>query len=122
MKRLLGRDPWDRIARSAFELTHPDDAQKARVLFREGMENPGVPLSIEVRIRYGDGSWRHMEVTGTNLLSEPIVEGIVVNPRDITERKRAKEELRAANEELEAFFIRPSLLACRSRYRASVQR
>lgn len=103
MERVLGRDPQDRIGHSAFELMHPEDAERARRLFREGLSNPGVPLSIEVRMRHGDGSWRHMEVTGTNLLSEPIVEGIVVNTRDITERKRAEEELRAANEELEAF-------------------
>jgi PAS domain S-box-containing protein len=100
---VLGRAPQDRIGHSAFELMHPEDAERARNLFREGLMNPGVPLSIEVRMRHGDGSWRHMEVTGTNLLSEPIIEGIVVNTRDITERKRAGEELRAANEELEAF-------------------
>jgi PAS domain S-box-containing protein len=103
MERVLGRAPQDRIGHSAFELMHPEDAERARQLFREGLMNPGVPLSIEVRMRHGDGSWRHMEVTGTNLLSEPIIEGIVVNTRDITERKRAEEELRAANEELKAF-------------------
>lgn len=103
MERVLGRDPQDRIGHSAFELMHPEDAEKARSLFREGISNPGVPLSVEVRMRHGDGTWRHMEVTGTNLIAEPIVEGIVVNTRDITERKQAVEELRAANEELKAF-------------------
>lgn len=103
MERVLGRDPRDRIGHSAFELMHPEDAGRAQSLFREGVSNPGVPLSIEVRMRHGDGSWRHMEVTGTNLIAEPIVEGIVVNTRDITERRQALEELRAANEELKAF-------------------
>ncbi len=103
MERVLGHDPRDRVGRSAFELMHPDDAEGARKLFRDGMHSPGVPLLVEVRMRHADGSWRFMEVTGTNLVSEPAVGGIVVNTRDITQRKLVEEELRAVNEELEAF-------------------
>src|SRR3712207_7959599 len=41
-------------------------------------------------------SWRHVEVAGTNLLDDPSVGGIVLNWRDITERKRTEEALREA--------------------------
>jgi len=53
------------------------------------------------RIRHGDGSWHWIEGVANNLLAEPGVQAIVVNFRDITERKQAEEELRRRAEELE---------------------
>ncbi len=42
-------------------------------------------------MRHADGSWRYIEVVGTNLLDDPSVDGIVANYRDITQRKRAED-------------------------------
>jgi signal transduction histidine kinase len=50
---------------------------------------------IELRFRHKDGNWRTLEATGNNLLHEPGVAGIVVNSRDITERKRTEDVLHA---------------------------
>ncbi|RMH15822.1 MAG: EAL domain-containing protein, partial [Gemmatimonadetes bacterium] len=55
--------------------------------------NPGASSRMEMRCRHADGSWRAMELVGTNLLEEPSVEGIVLNGRDITDRKRAEAQL-----------------------------
>ncbi len=46
-----------------------------------------------MRVRHADGSWRHMEVIANNLLDEPSVGGIVLNSRDVTERKALEERL-----------------------------
>jgi len=47
-----------------------------------------------LRFRHGDGYWCYLEAIGNNLLDEPSVGGIVLNFRDISERKRAAERLR----------------------------
>ena len=49
----------------------------------------------EWRMKHRDGGWRDVEVIGTNLLDEPTVRGIVLNTRDITERKALEEQLHA---------------------------
>ncbi|MDP9439518.1 MAG: PAS domain S-box protein [Actinomycetota bacterium] len=96
IERMLGYTPEERVGRNGFELLHPDDLARARSKFAEALRNPGVTLPIEVRMRHRDGSWRHVELTGTNLFDDQSVRGIVVNWRDITERKRVEEALREA--------------------------
>ncbi len=93
IERMLGYVPEERRGRSGFELVHPDDLARARSRFAEALRRPGVALTIEVRMRHRDGSWRHVEVTGTNLLDDPSVRGIVLNWREITERKLLQERL-----------------------------
>ncbi len=47
-----------------------------------------------MRLRHADGTWRCFEAVGNNLLDDPGVEGIVINSRDITERKVLEKKLR----------------------------
>jgi diguanylate cyclase (GGDEF)-like protein/PAS domain S-box-containing protein len=98
IERILGYHPTEREGRSAFELVHPDDAGRARDVFARALQSPDVPLSLELRMRHKDGSWRHVEVTGTNLLTEPSTNAIVVNSRDVTERRLVEAERREAEE------------------------
>jgi diguanylate cyclase (GGDEF)-like protein/PAS domain S-box-containing protein len=96
IEKVLGYLPQERVGRSGFELLHPGDLSRAKVAFAEALRSPGVTLTAEVRMRHRDGSWRHVEVAGTNLLDDPSVRGFVLNWRDITERKRTEEALREA--------------------------
>ncbi len=48
---------------------------------------------IEYRFRHADGSWVYLESVANNRLADPSIEGIVVNSRDITQRKQAEEQL-----------------------------
>lgn len=94
IKRVLGYEPEERIDASGFEIVHPDDLPQVKRAFSEALPSPGATISLEVRARHRDGSWRHIEAVGTNLLHDPDLRAVVLNSRDITERKRAEEELR----------------------------
>ena len=94
VERILGYKPEERVGNRAFDLVHPDDAEKVARIFSDYMGRPGLHPTVEYRVRAKDGSWRCFEAIGNNLLHEPSVGGIVVNSRDVTERKRAEENYR----------------------------
>ncbi|MEW6402831.1 MAG: GAF domain-containing protein, partial [Chloroflexota bacterium] len=72
---------------------HPDDLP-AFTEFSKGLgSQPGTTRNVVLRYRVKSGEWRWLEATAVNLLHEPFVQGIVVNFRDVTERKRIDLEL-----------------------------
>ena len=94
VERILGHAPEDLIGTNGLDLVSPDDTEKAERFFGEVMRGgPGEHSSTEVRLRHRDGSWRYAEVTGSDRTRDDGVGGIIVTLRDVTERKRAEEEL-----------------------------
>ncbi|MEO8437088.1 MAG: EAL domain-containing protein [Chloroflexota bacterium] len=94
VERVLGHSVEGRLGTPFLDAAHPDDRDFAAQLFAEVLRTPAVQLSGELRLRHADGSWRHIEGVMKNLLSDPSVEGIVINYRDITTRKGLEDELR----------------------------
>ncbi len=93
-ERLLGYSPVEAIGRNFLEWVHPDDMPIALESLASRREIPGTAQArVELRSLHKNGLWRTVEVLGTNLLAEPAVNGIVLNVRDITERKQAEEKL-----------------------------
>ncbi len=100
-ERWLGYSAQELIGWSIFDLMHPDDAERARQLFQEVIQQPGAVRCDEVRIRARDGSWRVHEAVLQNLLHDPAVQGVVVNSRDITDRKHAEQVIVDLNKDLQ---------------------
>ena len=94
VERILGYTPDELLGSRSLERIHPEDAALVRAFFAELLATPGVNPSMEIRLRHRDGSWRYMEATGNNLLADPSVRGIVVNGRDVTERREFERQLR----------------------------
>ncbi len=91
--RIVGYPLDDYLGRNIFELIHPDDLSVSQSLIIRLLEYPDDNITAEMRLRHYNGDWRWIEVTGTNLLNDPAVQGIVLNYRDITERKRFERQL-----------------------------
>ncbi len=90
---ILGYELKERIGRDIFELVHPDDRGVTLAGFTRLLGSPRGKTSVQIRYRHKQGHWRWLEALGNNLLEEPGVRAIVVNYRDITERKQLEEQL-----------------------------
>ncbi|MGV8122054.1 MAG: PAS domain S-box protein [Candidatus Xenobiia bacterium LiM19] len=95
-ERLTGYTIQVMLGRSAFEFIHPDDIDTVTELFQRIMEKPGSSVKSIHRYLHRDGAYRYFEVLATNMTGEPLIEGILMNARDITESYKAQEELRKA--------------------------
>ncbi len=102
LKTVLGYEPADVAGRSAFELVHPDDLVSLKEAFERTLRNPAERILHQFRIRRSNGSWCDVETVCQNRLDDPEIAGIVVNARDITERKRAAEALEKSEASLAA--------------------
>jgi len=93
VERVLGYKPEALVGKNAFEFFHPDDVPVAISDFSTVAQNPGATRSLEFRFRHKDGSWRVLEAICKNIADDLGAASVVVNSRDITERRQAEEVL-----------------------------
>jgi diguanylate cyclase (GGDEF)-like protein/PAS domain S-box-containing protein len=101
VQAVLGYEPDRLVGTRGWALVHEGDAQSAQAFHAELLEQRG-SRSVELRWQHRDGSWRWLEVKGTNLLHQPGVRGIVLNARDISRHKSLEAQLvqRALHDQL----------------------
>jgi len=98
---ILGFNSEERLGAHAFELAHPDDLKAITRGFNILFSDKNAPIQkSEVRLRHRNGSWRTFEAMGSNLVRNNIIEAAIVNLRDITDRKKAEEELKKAKKNI----------------------
>jgi len=91
---VLGYQPEEVIGTNGYDFAHPDDRAEMAASLGRLLDGTSPQRAVELRGVHKDGSVRYVEVVPTNLIDDPAVQGVVLNVRDITERKRAAEELR----------------------------
>ena len=94
--RHLGWTPEQMVGRSILDFLHPEDREMVAARVAASLRQPGKSIIEEIRFHHADGTWRIMEGVGVNRLADPAVAGIVVNVRDISERRKLEEQLRQA--------------------------
>lgn len=85
--------PEDLVGKPAYEFADPEHLTRVFDALQESVAAPGKSYRVEVRALHADGNSIWTEITVTNLLSNPSVNGIVLNLRVITERKQLEEQL-----------------------------
>jgi PAS domain S-box-containing protein len=100
IQEILGYKPKELIGKNTFDFIHPEDLRAVKNNFKNVVKNPTISLSIEFRFQHKDGSWRYIESTHSNLLMDAPVARIVINSRDVTDRKLADEALRNSETQL----------------------
>ncbi|MCX5848534.1 MAG: PAS domain S-box protein [Deltaproteobacteria bacterium] len=105
IERFTGYKPEEVIGKSGFMFIHPDEIKRASDEFGEAILTNNSPIAPNAfRIVHKDGSERYFDGTGKNLLHNPDVAGIVMNIRDITERKQAEEALKKSEAKYRNIF------------------
>ena len=96
---VCGYTPEERLGHPIEQLLHPDD--KAAVLERfQELLKTSTPLTFEYRYLHKDGDWRWGEAVAIDHLSDPAIHAIVINHRNVSERKAAEQALRHSEEQL----------------------
>ncbi|HXG55826.1 MAG TPA: PAS domain S-box protein [Vicinamibacterales bacterium] len=98
--RIVGFSPEERLGRRVDEFLHPEDLPAMAERFAYCVGHPDEVLHAEFRFLRKDGVCRWAEAVGVNRLADPAVGAVVVNYRDVTERRDMEEALRRSEEQL----------------------
>jgi PAS domain S-box-containing protein len=107
--KMLGLPEDETFGKFRSELIHPEDLPAFNEVHTKVKNCPNAIDIIEFRLLAADGSYKWLEATFHNQLQEPAVGAIVLNLREITERKTVEIALRKSREEYhELFYLSPS--------------
>jgi PAS domain S-box len=94
VESILGYGQKELQGKSDIEKVHPGSRDVAKGLFKQLLEKPDEKVTVQFEYQTKDGSYIWLEATGTNFMSNPAIHGLILNSRDITERRRAEQEQR----------------------------
>jgi len=100
--RTLGYMPEDVIGKKFVRFIHPDDLPVFQDLLTNSVDNISVSSPIVMRHQHINGDWVYIESVCCNLLQDSNVQGLVINSRDITERKITESALQESEQRLAA--------------------
>ncbi|MEI7501615.1 MAG: PAS domain S-box protein, partial [Bacteroidota bacterium] len=101
IEKWFGWQPHDLVGTDGWLTVHPDDLERIQKEFFTLLEKDNSVKTVEYRYKCKNGSYKPIELTATNLTNDPIIGGVLLNYHDITERKRAEENLRYSEAQLQ---------------------
>lgn len=76
--------------RTIFDIVHPEDIELVKASLNQVAKNSNASLKREYRSLHRNKRWIYVESIFTNQIDNPLINGIVVNTRDISERKMSE--------------------------------
>lgn len=90
---VLGYETDELIGKPLADLVHEEDRSAFLAFFHHLVTRPGETFHVETRLRHANGTWRILEIYGSDRSQDSVVR-LVLNSRDVTERIHLEEELR----------------------------
>jgi diguanylate cyclase (GGDEF)-like protein/PAS domain S-box-containing protein len=118
VQSMFGWKPDEAMAHFGLELVHPEDKHQAIMAMRE-IQSGREDALIECRVRKANGEYLWVEAA-LRLIRDPgtgLPSGILNTVRDISERKRSEQQLRAAYRAVEALALTDVLTSLANRRR-----
>jgi len=92
--RLLGYQPEGLIGTNLGQrLIQPSNLNSLESFYEMMISAPGKIYNTEITMQHCEGDWFHFELTGSNLLHDTNVQGLLITARDISERKIFEQQL-----------------------------
>ena len=93
VRNSLGYSVEERRSNSVFQHVHPDDVDGVKAKYAQLVSGALSAFSQQFRIRHKNGTYRWLESNYVSALDNPLINGVVINSRDITERRQAENQL-----------------------------
>ncbi|MDP1553494.1 MAG: PAS domain S-box protein, partial [Methanobacteriaceae archaeon] len=90
LEKVFGYKVPEFLGFNIFDFIHHHDSLRLKEALKDNIKNSGSNVDFEVRCQHESGHWLSCQMVAQNLISDPAVRGIVLNIRDITQRKQAE--------------------------------
>ncbi|MDA3940329.1 MAG: PAS domain S-box protein [Spirochaetia bacterium] len=94
IEKWFGWQPEDLVGTSGWHNVHPDDLEVIQKAFATLLESDDSTITMEYRYKCKNGTFIPIELTATNLTKDPLINGVLLNYRDISERLMAENKIR----------------------------
>jgi len=110
VERVLGYRRAELREKDVFQFLHPEDVERLMQTHAEVISSPGLRRQVETRFRHHKGFYLDLDLVGRSFRDEAGEFSIVVNARDITERKAVAEAQRKDRDFISAVLDTTSAL------------
>ena len=93
LEKMLGYEISERLGKKTFENIHPDDVARVKQYFKDVISQPGLTNKLMYKIKDKKGIYHYFESVGNNQIHNPLINGLIINSRDITERQKDREKI-----------------------------
>ncbi|NQT63012.1 MAG: PAS domain S-box protein, partial [Candidatus Marinimicrobia bacterium] len=104
IEKWFGWKPEELLGTDGFITVHPDDLERVKNEFVTLLGVEASVKTLEYRYKCKDGSFKPIELTATNLINDPIIQGVLLNYHDISDRNEMDDKLRSSEETFRKAF------------------
>jgi len=97
VRTVLGYEQGVLVGTAFADLVHPGDQDAVAEFLARQVAEADANQTIDVRLLHHNGAWRSFEIVAKNLVEKERASAIVVNARDITDRRLLECQLAQAN-------------------------